>query len=115
MTRVTGSDHVLLLLRERLQRLDRKRDSKTSRTGGGQKATPPPMERLQMLAGLDEISREELQRTLVRAVLSEELGEAVVNEPAFQSIAAEVFQVITATADGRELIERAAEQLRSGS
>lgn len=112
MTRVTSSDHVLLLLRERLQRLDRARGSKVSRTGGAQKSTPPPMERLQALAALDQVSGEEFQRSLVRAVLSEELGEAVVNEPAFQSIAAEVFQVITATPEGRALIERAARELR---
>jgi hypothetical protein len=115
MTRVTSSDHILLLLRERLQRLDRTRGQKITRTSGGQKSTPPPMERLQALAALEAVSGEEFQRTLVRAVLSEELGEAVVNEAAFQSIAAEVFQLITASPEGRDLVERAARELRSPS
>ncbi|HEY0148116.1 MAG TPA: hypothetical protein VGB70_03855 [Allosphingosinicella sp.] len=113
MTRITSSDHVLLLLRERLQRLDRGRAGKTGRTGGAGKTTAPPMERLQALAALEGASGEEFQRSLVRALLSEELGEAVVNEPAFQSIVAEIFQVINASPEGRALIERAARELKN--
>ena len=115
MTRITGSDQVLLLLREQLRRLDRGRGGRTERTSNSRKTTPRPMVRLQSLAALDQLSDEEVRRTLVRALLSEELGEGVANDPAFHVIVEDVFRVINASADGRELIDRAARQLRAGA
>lgn len=115
MTRISGSDHVLLLLQEQLRRLDRGRAGRTGRTGNSRKATPRPMARLQSLAALDQLSDEDVRRTLVRALLSEELGEGVANDPTFQAMVEDVFRIIDASSDGRELIDRAARQLRAGA
>lgn len=111
MTRVTSSEHVLLLLREQLQRLDRTRGGHPGRTGGSGKPTPAPMARLQSLG---EVTDKEFKRTLVRALLAERMGEGVANDPAFQTMIDDVYRIITDSEDGRALIDRAARRLRAG-
>ena len=115
MTRVTNSDHVLLLLQEQLKRLGRERAGRSHGTKNGSKATPRPLARLHALAALDQLSEEDVSRTLVRALLSEELGEAVANDPAFQNIVEDVFRVISSSPEGRDLVDRAARQLCAGT
>lgn len=115
MTRITSSDQALLLLQEQLRRIDRGRTGRSERTSSGRKITPRPIARLQSAAALDQLSDEEVRRTLVRALLAEELGEGVANDPAFQTIVEDVFRLINASSDGRELIARAARQLLAGA
>jgi len=55
---------------------------------------------------------EEFRRTLVRAILTEEMGEAMANDPSFQAVVENVYRMISATPDGQELIDRAGRQLR---
>ena len=113
MTRVSSSEHVLLLLRERLQRMERGRAGAAARSGRGSGPTAAPMARLKALSELDQLADEDLRRTLVRSLLSEELGEAIANDPNFQTVADDVFRIISASEDGRALIERAASELRA--
>jgi len=104
---------VLLLLRERLNRLDRGRGKQAGRTGSTASATAPPMARLQALAAVEELPQDELRRTLVRALLSEELGEAVTSDPSFAEVADEVYRVISDSEEGQALMERATRELRA--
>jgi len=60
------------------------------------------------------MSEDQVRRTLVRALLSEELGEGISNDPSFQSMVEEVLRVINQSDDGRALIARASLQLRGG-
>ena len=113
MTRVNSSDHVLLLLRERLQRLGKERAGRSAPAATGRKAAPSSRGRLQALAAFDGMGGEEMRRGLVRALLTEEIGEAAANDPAFQAVADDVFRMISGSPEGRDLIERAALQLRS--
>ena len=115
MTRIGHVDQVLLLLRERLQRLDRSRSGRSDRGGSARRPTAPPIARLQAIAAVDALPDHELRRTLVRALLAEEMGEAVASDPAFQGLADEVFRVIDASDDGRALIDAAARRLRGGT
>jgi hypothetical protein len=115
MTRITTSEHVLLLLRERLQRMERGRAGPAAKSARSSGPTAAPMARLKALSSLDQLSEEDLRRTLVRSLLSEELGEAVANDPSFQAVADDVFRIISASEDGRALIERASSELRAGS
>lgn len=115
MTRISNADHVLVLLREQLQRMDRTRAKRTSRAGAAQKGTQPPLARLHEAASFDQLSDEEFRRTLVRAVLIEELGEGLANDPNFQVVVEDVFRILSESEEGRELISRAAQQLRSSS
>ena len=110
MTRVSSSDHVLVLLREQLQKLGRTRKETASKTAEVRGSTPRPIARLQAMGSLEE--GEEFRRTLVRAILTEEMGEAMANVSAFQSVVDDVYRMISASPDGQELIDRAGRQLR---
>ena len=113
MTRISNSDQVLILLREQLQRIGGTRKERTGRTARTQGATPRPIARLQAVASNEE--GEEFRRTLVRAILTEEMGEAMANDPSFQAVVDNVYRMISATPDGQELIDRAGRQLRGGA
>ncbi|MEA3064583.1 MAG: hypothetical protein QOJ27_1029 [Sphingomonadales bacterium] len=113
MTRISQADHVLLLLREQLQKIGRSRKERTGRAAPARGATPRPIARLQAMGSLEE--GEEFRRTLVRAILTEEMGEAMANDPSFQAVVDNVYRMISATPDGQELIDRAGRQLRGGS
>jgi hypothetical protein len=110
MTRISNADHVLLLLREQLQKIGRTRQERSSRAGAVRSSTPRPMARLQAMASVEE--GEEFRRTLVRAILAEEMGEAMANDPSFQAVVDNVYRMISASPDGQELIDRAGRQLR---
>ena len=112
MTRISQADQVLILLREQLQRIGRTRKERSSRTGKAQASTPRPIARLQAMGSLEE--GEEFRRGLVRAILTEEMGEAMANDPSFQAVVDNVYRMISATPDGQELIDRAGRQLRGG-
>lgn len=112
MTRVSQADQLLLLLRERLQRLDRGRAERKGGAAPARPATPKPLERLHAVAALDRLSEEETRRSLVRALLAQELGDGIANDPGFQKVADDVFRIISESEEGRALIDRAASQLR---
>ena len=112
MTRISQADQVLLLLRERLQRMDRSRAGRSGGAGGPRGATPKPLARLQAMPALDRLTEEEFRRTLVRAVLAEELGDGIASDPAFQALTDDIFRIIAESEEGKALIDRAAGELR---
>ena len=64
-------------------------------------------------AGDDELGiGAEFRRTLVRAILTEEMGEAMANDPAFHAVIDDVYRMISARPEGQDLIDRAGRQLR---
>ena len=115
MTRINQVDQVLLLLRERLQRLERNRASTSRRPGKSSQPTARPLARLQATEALEQLSSDDLGRTIVRALLAEELGDGLANDPAFQAVIADVARIIGESDEGRTLMERAARELRAES
>ena len=113
MTRITNADHVLLLLREQLQKIGRSRKERPGRAGEVRGSTPRPIARLQAMGSAED--GEEFRRSLVRAILTEEMGEAMANDPSFQAVVDNVYRMISDTPDGQALIDRAGRQLRGGA
>jgi hypothetical protein len=114
MTRISQSDHLLALLREQLRRVDRGRAGPVSPTSRAGSATPPARARMKALASLDSLEEEEVRRALVRALLTEQLGDGVAGDPGLQTIFDEVYRIISESSEGRALLERAAGQIREG-
>ena len=114
MTRISQSDQVLHLLREQLQKLGRVKPGATGKAARKDGHTAPPLARAQAMGALDDMPEEEFRRTLVRALITQELSDGIANDSAFQAIADEVFRIISDTPDGRAQIDRAALQLRGG-
>lgn len=113
MTRVTASDQVMMLLREQLQRMRGGERGRASRTGAAKaEVTDRPLARARGLAAQGELTDEEFRRTLVRAILAEQFCGQADGDPSFQGIADDVFRIVSESEEGRELLDRAAHQLR---
>lgn len=112
MTRISNADHVLVLLREQLQRMGRVRAARPDRAGRPETGTARPLARLQQAAVGALLSEEDFRHLLVRAVLTEELGERAAGDPAFQAVLDDVHRILAESEDGRALMARAARQLR---
>lgn len=110
MTRVGQADQILALVREQLARLSRERAGRAQRSAPSGQPTPPAIERLRML-DLGDLSEREARRTVVRALLTQEMGEALANEPSFQPILEDVVRMIEDSEAGRTLLERAMREL----
>ncbi len=108
--KVAGSDHVLLLLREKLARLSLEQADKARRTAG--KGDPRPVDRLRAMAGFDALGEDERRRAVVHGLLTEELGEAVANDAAFAAVLDEVLRIVGDMPGGHDLIDRAAAAMR---
>ncbi|OJW72044.1 MAG: hypothetical protein BGO57_01930 [Sphingomonadales bacterium 63-6] len=114
MTRINQVDQVLLLLRQQLQRLDK---SNRARKGSASSAIgvqrrPPAAGRVEAVLRTDDLSDEDLARTLVTALLVDEFGEAVANDPAFQHMASEVHRIIASDPQAASLLAEALKGVR---
>ena len=109
MTQITASDQVLLLLREQLRRSDRARSAKPTRADGRPAA---PQQRLAALAAIEDLPERDFRRALVRSLLSERLGEALVADPAFDQVTGEVLRLIEGSDEARGLLDRVAAGFR---
>ncbi|MGQ0661114.1 hypothetical protein [Sphingosinicella sp.] len=114
MTRIDQVDQALLLLREQLQRMGKSHSRQAPGARARERTTPSPMARFASLASLDDLPEDQFRRTLVRALLAEDLGDAIANDPAFQSVIDDVFRIINESDDGQELMAEASQQIRSG-
>jgi hypothetical protein len=114
VTRITSSDQVLMLLREQLQRMGKGRVGGADRAASSARSgSSPPMARVLSLAARGEVGEEEFRRTLVRALLTEQLSEQVAQDPGVQLIMDDVFRIVSEDEEGRRLLDRAAEQLKT--
>ncbi len=111
MTRITGTDQVLLLLRDRLAR--GAASGGAVRSGALARRERAALDRLRAMAGFDALDPDERRRAVVQGLLIEELGEAVANDAAFQTVLGDVLRIIGAMPGGTDLIDRAAAALRS--
>lgn len=113
MTRITGTDHVLLLLREKLERAGRERAGRAGKAAVG-RSEPRPMERLRAMAALEALGEDERRRAVLHGLLADELGDAVANDAAFGAVLDDVLRIIGDMPGGPDLIDRAATALRNG-
>lgn len=115
MTRISNVDQVLVLLRQQLQRLGKSDRSKKSGV-----ASPPAAERRKAAAGrieavmrTDDLSEEDLGRTLVAALLVDEFGEGAANDHKFRKLADEVYRIIASDNEAKRLLADAMETIGS--
>jgi len=108
MSNIGRVDQAVLQLRAQLQRLARERAGKTRSSDG----TPPkPLDRLRQARASGSFGEEEFRRKFVRALLTEELGEGLGNQPEFERISNEVWRLLDADPDTRAMMDAAIHQL----
>lgn len=95
MTRISNAEHVLLLLRNHLERMRKTRGKRASVKGKDGRDRTTPLHRLEHLASVSDLSEPELQRALIEAVLADEFGADVSNDARFQGIVSEVLSAIS--------------------
>ena len=111
MTRINQVDQVLMLLRQQLQRMEKAK--RRPQAGSAARAgTPSAVRRPAALARIDSLSPEDLEQSLIRALLTEEFGEALASDARFQKVVADVHRIIAADRETRQLLRQAVEQLK---
>jgi len=108
MSDIGRVDQAVLQLRAQLQRLARER---VRRAGSSTSPEPKPLDRLRELGAAGTLGDEEFRRKFVRAVLIEELGETLGNQPEFERISNEVWRLLNEDPDTRAILDAAIEQL----
>lgn len=108
MTSINRVDQAILLLRDRLKKLnaDGARTSAAGTSGRSDSLAP-----LRQLVRQGQLSQEDLRKAFVRTLLSDSLRDELVGSLEFQSIADEVTRILEAHEAGRNLITRALAEL----
>jgi hypothetical protein len=101
-------DQAVLQLRAQLQRLARERAQKGSSSA---QPGPKPLERLRHAGSPGSFGEEEFRKKFVRALLTEELGESLGNQPEFERISSEVWRLLDGDPDTRAMMDAAIEKL----
>lgn len=107
MSNIGRIDQAVLHLRAQLQRLARERSGSASKP---ESVTASPLQRLRE-ARRGAGDEEEYRRAFVRALLTEELGEALGNQPEFEKISHQVWRLLDEDPDTRALMDEAIRQL----
>ena len=111
MTRISNADQVLLLLRAHLERNAKMRGKGAAAHPARAEARKGPLERVQHIAGAENLSEHDVSRALIAGLLAEEFGEDVASEPRFQDLVDNVLKLIAADEEGRALVRNAVAQL----
>lgn len=115
MTRITNVDQVLLLIRQQLQRLSTGSGapSRKSRTDAAQGARrQSALGRLSALGRIEDLAESDLEQSLVRALLTDEFGDGLANDPRFLRVAGEVSRIIASDDETRSLLRQAVRRVR---
>jgi hypothetical protein len=115
MTRITNADHVLLLLRNHLERMQKQRRKRGKEEVPAQKspAQANQLERVARLAAAEGVSEHEFQQALIAGLLADELGDAVTNDAEFVRLVDDVLAIIRRDPESSALLRAAQQHLSS--
>jgi hypothetical protein len=105
---VSRIDAAVLQLRAQLQRLARER---AQRSAGPVRSEKKPLDRLREARAATGGDEEGFRRKFVRALLTEELGEGLANQPEFERISNEVWRLLDEDSDTRAMMDEAIQRL----
>lgn len=112
MTRITNSDQVILLLQNQLKRMDKPQRKRTlTEPSDKVEIRQNPLARVQSIAKEEDLTEEDIHRSLIRGLLTEEFGIEVANDPAFQKVIDDVLKVFQQDDAGADLLKKATQQL----
>jgi hypothetical protein len=95
MVSISNVDLVMAALRSRLRRVAaEKRSGKTVASSAPQSTRSTGRERIEALAAMRQLPPDEFERTLVRAVLEMELGEAISEDPRFHRLVDQTHRIL---------------------
>lgn len=111
MTRITNTEHILLLLRAHLQRSQKARRKSVDQKTQLSASQRDPLVRIQELVRHGSLPQEDVQRAVIQGLLLNEIGDKLSNEAKFQTLIDDVFGLIRRDQAMVELLNRAIREL----
>jgi hypothetical protein len=113
MDPISGADHIVLLLRQRLSERARAaaKDKAKSRQADDPGAAQTPV--VQRLASIEGVDEHQLRRALVQNLLTEQFGASLLNDAQFQQIVGRVTDAIEEDTEASKLIVQVLSELRA--
>lgn len=112
MVSIGRVDQAVLLLRERLERLDAQRTKGGSRTDGAKRSDiVDPLREVRALGDRGTFTAAEIRRALVRTLLGDALGPRLATSLEFQALSDQVADILEGSEAGRDLLARALQEL----
>lgn len=109
MDPVSNVDRLVLLLRQRLA----ERSASASGRGPATARRANPRAAIRELAAVDGADERPLRRALIQKLISESLGERLVNEAQFQQVVDRVTSAIEADPEAAKLLQRVVRELKA--
>jgi len=110
MEPVSNADRIALILREKLA--ERARRARAATPGKAGRALPRSSS-VAALAALADTDDRQYRRAVIQAVLVDNFGREVMNDPSFQQVVEQVLSAIEGDEDARTVLTQAAHELRS--
>lgn len=114
MTRISGTDHILLRLKVELEKASLMRKASAPAKSGRSGDARSGKVRLAEILRTPNVTDEEKHKALVRILLHDAFGDIVDTDPKMQSIIDEVVRQMRETDETRNLLDQALGQLASG-
>lgn len=111
MEPISNVDRLVILLRQRLAERANVAPGRGKTAQAVARTTPASA--LSALAAIEGIEERHLRRALIQNLLSESLGEKVVNEASFHQVVDRVVQTIEADAQASGLLHRMVRELKA--
>lgn len=113
MTRISASDHIVILLRQKLERAATlKKGDKARQVAGAGQEDGSNIHRVRALAQMASLSDEDIERSMIQGLLVEELGEALANDPKFQQIVSRIVELLGSDEAAKALLAAARHDLQ---
>jgi hypothetical protein len=113
MDPISKTDRLIALLRQRLQ--ERSRAAQAGRRGkASQQKSAAPLSGLAALPALQGLDQAQLRRTCIQALLADQFGPELLNEPQFQQIVSRVTDALAADDRSAALLDRVVSELQAG-
>ena len=112
MTRITNSDQIMRLLRSQIDKIDRDK-KKPAGVKGTQRSSP--LELVKSLAQDENQSQSTVKNALIIAILAEQFGEDLVNDPNFRGMTNKLTKLLSEDRETDAILEASISDMRQAA
>jgi hypothetical protein len=114
MDPISNADRLALILRQRLQERSRTSAERKGRKEADRGGRPEAADQVRAVAAMDGADERQQRRALVQAMLADQFGRELINEPEFQQVVDRVVETIESDSSSAELMGRVLGDLKAG-
>ena len=112
MDSVSGADHLIVLLRQKLRERSRLSEKDKSVRGAGTQGGATGIKAIRALIASEDVDHSLLRRALVQNLMAEQFGQDLINDAQFQQIVSRVTDAIEEDASASALIAQVLSELK---